>query len=511
MKKLVIIIISLVCVSVASAKKDNWSITWLDNGGIKFHVEDKKAPETPLNQISGQGCWEKILRESGINASDYNIRTHSADGKELVCFDRNACFEGFLTAFDKHYSLVLSPDMIWLLISQGIATHINENAERLRDRLVDFDGQKTLKIVTYRDLFEHEEDWDWIIPAFSDSIDSNMKAQFSDLMVCNFSTTGTLERITSQITMMESVKKFFKYEIHYTGCGIPDITLLGTPDDWKEIRSRISRLDDLDLGWWREELEPVLDEFVLASEGNFNHSFWLDMVDQYSPEERTPAFCGSGIIPAKYNGWFTVFFPYCETDGLVSGSRIERTPKIVTHNTKVCPEIKKVDVLYVVHMPEGDYTYNLELWAGFIGMEMDWENRSLTPAINWMMREKSGTDAAVNLLEPEDLRVLKCLGEYGMIDSKFAGVSGVTMNYNGENTLVACRFPKSSMSENYKSTYRECKSYALISLKEITVPQDLGEWCRSRGIEKVTVKAPMTDEQAAEILRQVPTATVIQL
>lgn len=148
-------------------------------------------------------------------------------------------------SFDKHYSLVLSPDMIMLLISQGIATHINENAERLRDKLVDFEDQRTLKIVMNGDLLEQEEAWDWIIPAFSDSIDKNMKARFSDLMVCDFSTTGMVERI--------------------------------------------SRLDDLELGWWRKELEPVLDEFVNASEGNVNRKFWRDMVNEYSPERRTQA------------------------------------------------------------------------------------------------------------------------------------------------------------------------------------------------------------------------------
>lgn len=511
MKKLVIIIISLLCVCMAYAKKNNESVTRLENGGIKFHLEDKDAPTRRLAEISGQECWEKILSETGVAESDYNIRTHSAWDKELVCFDRNACFDGILTAYDKHYSLVLSPDIIWLLISQGIATHINENAERLRDRLVDFGGQKTLKIYTYRDLLKNEEDWDWIIQAFSDSVDMNMKAQFSDLMVCNFSTTGALERITSQITMMESVKKFFKYAVVYMGCGIPDITLLGTPDDWKEIRSRISRLDDLDLGWWREELEPVVDEFVNASLGNINKDFWLDMVDEYSPEQRVPRICGSnGIVPAQYNGWFTVFFPFCETDA--SGSRIERTPKIVTHNTKVCPEIKKVDVLYVMELPDYVETHSLELWAGFIGMEMDWKTKTLKPAISWMMREKGEKDMSLSLLEQEDLNLLEYLGMEGMIDYYNSTVTSIQYLYKVEETLVACRFPAGSMSENYKYLPEECRSYALISLNErIYVPEDLGEWCRKNHIENVTIKAPMTDEQKDDILRQVPGATIVQL
>jgi peroxiredoxin len=67
------------------------------------------------------------------------------------------------------------------------------------------------------------------------------------------------------------------------------------------------------------------------------------------------------------------------------------------------------------------------------------------------------------------------------------------------------------MSECYKEVDKKCKCYKMITLKEVDIPQDLGEWCRSHGIEKVTIKAPMTDEQKADILRQVPTASIVQL
>ena len=115
MKKLVIILISLMCVSVAYAKREksvkaDESVQMLEGGGIKFHIEDKDEPEKPLDVISGRQCWEKILNGSGLASANFNIRTHSAKDSKLVFFSRNTCFEGFLTAYDKHYSLVLSPD-----------------------------------------------------------------------------------------------------------------------------------------------------------------------------------------------------------------------------------------------------------------------------------------------------------------------------------------------------------------------------------------------------------------
>src|SRR5690349_14786617 len=39
-------------------------------------------------------------------------------------------------AFALHYPLVLSPDDVWLCLAQGFARHVNENAEKLRERFV---------------------------------------------------------------------------------------------------------------------------------------------------------------------------------------------------------------------------------------------------------------------------------------------------------------------------------------------------------------------------------------
>lgn len=49
-------------------------------------------------------------------------------------------------AYADHRPFVLSPDMIWLLISQGFARHINANQESMRNELVDFSGKLSLII-----------------------------------------------------------------------------------------------------------------------------------------------------------------------------------------------------------------------------------------------------------------------------------------------------------------------------------------------------------------------------
>lgn len=58
---------------------------------------------------------------------------------------------------------------------------------------------------------------------------------------------------------------------------------------------------------------------------------------------------------------------------------------------------------------------------------------------------------------------------------------------------------------------RDCKTHVVISLTDITIPSDLGEWCRKNNIENLIVKAPITDAQKEDILRQFPTAIIVQL
>ena len=229
------------------------------------------------------------------------------------------------------------------------------------------------------------------------------------------------------------------------------------------------------------------------------------LVQQYSPARAGTGGCGGGPVPATYNGWFTVFFPFYEEDPYNGPLRIARTPKIVSHNTKVCSEVKKAPVRYVEHLPDGrEINHSLELWAGFIGMELDSENCSLKPAISWMVREEVGFGLNMDGLEEAEVEFLK---RYG--DGKTMITSGEIYELFGtSDTWIFIGFPESMLAK-YPNHSR--KSYEILSLDPITVPSDLGEWCRKLGIIELTVKAPMTDEQKADILSQFPKAVVVQL
>ncbi len=58
---------------------------------------------------------------------------------------------------------------------------------------------------------------------------------------------------------------YFIYTNIAAGCGIPSITLKGSPDDWQKVLDKVRSLKKYKLEKWGSDLEPILKEFVEAS------------------------------------------------------------------------------------------------------------------------------------------------------------------------------------------------------------------------------------------------------
>jgi Domain of unknown function (DUF4419) len=180
------------------------------------------------------------------------------------------------TAYDKHYPLILSPDMIWLLILQGLASHVNANSQALRTKFVNHDGKLVLHV--RRNGFrigDPANDWQGVFGEFSASLRGHLGADTHGLLVNQFSTTGPAEQAAMEVVLMDTVQAYFTYSMS-TLCGFPSITLEGTPADWQQLRERAKGLPSFDLDWWIPHLLPVLDQFVRAAEANPDKDFWCN-------------------------------------------------------------------------------------------------------------------------------------------------------------------------------------------------------------------------------------------
>jgi hypothetical protein len=201
-------------------------------------------------------------------------------------------------AFAQHRPLILTPDAVWLTIAQGFAQHINLNSEHLRSRLVNHEGVKQLTVTAFE--LETAMDWARVVEQFCDRVRSETKDGAADLIQCDFSTTTAVTRVASDVALLDAFQRYFIYHVRFI-CGIPQVTLLGTVDDWRKIERRVAALARYDLSWWTDRLLPVCRELRRTVEGEPDLDFWQSIC---MPQE----VYGGEIV----TGWVARFFPYLE-------------------------------------------------------------------------------------------------------------------------------------------------------------------------------------------------------
>ncbi len=349
---------------------------------VTIKIEKLSVPDSFLPVESPEEIFKTFIEEdAGVTKydieendfrMDYGLLALKVDADSLVTFGSHSFISGMREAYWHHRPVTLSPDMIWVLIAQGFSHHVNANAEALRDRIVDFKGKKEL--VCEFDVASIEQiDWEKAVDSFSVKIAENTKGDIAEIIKADFSTTTQVERIASEITLMSAVKDYFVFTVSMLGCGIPYVVLEGTPEDWQRVYDKAMQLRDYDLGWWIDELEPVLRQIVASSKGEIDNSFWMNMFRIHTKE-----VYGS---PECLNGWMAKFYPYNRYE-----ERLPMDTLYLDDIDRLPDEMVKVDVRVFNEMT-GKETF-VELWAGFVGLAQNNENYMLTPKMGWMVRKK---------------------------------------------------------------------------------------------------------------------------
>lgn len=349
---------------------------------ITFKVDEnlKDLEKTVVAHYDGRLAAQYLLGQDGVKAEDQHVVALSfADAQNLRIVVKDAFYQCMVRAYAEHKSVTLSPDMMWLLISQGFARYVNAHSEELRSQLVYHEGKQDLMVMTKDDLLSGKADWGKLMNDFSKEIERHTKGEVAKTIAADFSTTTPVERIASQITLMESMKSYFNYLAGRIGCGIPSVTLQGTPDDWRAVLSKTQKLGQYGLSEWTQTLEPILNEFIKTAEGKPNQRFWQEMVKKQRVDEFASARPCSADKPTELDGWILKFFP------TEDGYTLDRVPY-----TKSMPaEFVRVEFKYRVIDPITGATLSetpMELMSGFVGALDDEKNNMLTPQIGWLVR-----------------------------------------------------------------------------------------------------------------------------
>ena len=338
--------------------------------------ENLPAPKKDFGIQSGDLIAQYWASKNNVNKPI----AYSFENDNLCYLGQDIFFKFMVEAYADHRPIVLSPDIIWNVIAQGFSQHVNNNPEALRDRIVYHEkGKIELSVITKEELHSPNVKWDKLLNTFDNMIAESTKDNLADVMRADFSTTDKTARIVSQMTLMSSVKAFFDYSVIYISCGIPNITIEGTTDDWEKVLNKTQQLRKYNLDWWVGDLVPILNEFINASKGNVNKVFWRNIVKKDRPEK----FVGGGCSwdrPTELDGWFLKFMPY--------DKKGKRTPQKVTYNYKDMPsQVINVDFMYK-NLDTGTTT-PMEMLCGLVGIEIDTITNAMRPKLGWMVCEKN--------------------------------------------------------------------------------------------------------------------------
>lgn len=339
---------------------------------VTFRVDEvEPASEPPLTRSLREHLGEAALAIGG----DPDRRVLAADGS-------HALLGAVHHAFAEHRPLALTPDAVWLTIAQGVAHHVGLNAETLRARLgVRHEGRERITVSTNTPLPDG-------VPGVVSALRAELATRIGDgrarLFTCDFSTTTDVDRTASEIVLLDVFSPYYDYFFSII-CGIPEITLLGTVDDWRAIRARVDVLDELDLAWWTSSLRPITDRFVAAVEGKIDVEHFRGI---YKPRE---AYGWDRIT-----GWAARLYPYVGRTGRYT----ERNPLLALGIDEVPPNpstgpwyegpgVRLGDVpgpasrvLAEVHDVRTNTRSSVALAAGVLAVAVDDAGR-LSPCVAW--------------------------------------------------------------------------------------------------------------------------------
>lgn len=379
----------------------------LSNDIIYNYLNQKHIIEFPKNQrilkskkeVSFQTALNRIAQRDykplGNTWSDHFERLPKkhfyvvSDSTSLIQSDYNPFLHAVELAYYEHRPLIISPDMIWLLICQGVSQHIALNSEEFRDLLVEHKGKKNIVVARDNINIHNKKEWASLAHDFASSITPNKEDSLYQIMQSQFTTTGPVEQVAYNITYLDVMSNYYMYI--FVTCGIPSITIEGTPEDWQKIYEQVDFFRKYKLDWWLDELKPCLKEFVSASNGNYNHNFWEGILKDKQIESCT--------ADRLITGWINNLLPYIYSyrwDSLNSQHDlyITRNPNIYKKKNwpletqNILPGVSIVPFVW----DNGIKKRKLEFIAGFVGIEQNKETKALRPKIGYGIMKKQIID-----------------------------------------------------------------------------------------------------------------------
>ena len=359
-----------------------------NNKNIKIQTEENSLRIDLLEEGQKITQFTEMV-ENQYYLNNYNVLGASPNFYSSKVYTKGIdnILQGFYSAYENHLPIRLTPDIIWLLIVQGFAQHVNYNAEELRQKFVNFEGKKKLEIIinkyhSYKQM--KSEDYEYLFENLTEKIKENVGEELINTIDFNFSTSNRITKVVGYASIMSALKKYFEFRGVCHVCNYPYIILDGKLEDWENILKKTKELAKYDLEKWVKRLEIPLNEIIETKKGKINKEFWKKILypDKIDEKIEIATYKYKTIQVDGINGWLLTFFPYFKNghfryDTSLKVKDIWRLPKRLLKT----PLIMKSD-------DEGETP--MTIFSGFLGMKVDKEKDNLVTAeIGWYVKGKS--------------------------------------------------------------------------------------------------------------------------
>jgi hypothetical protein len=233
---------------------------------------------------------------------------HAARPDSLdVCHGRpqptSLFFQAVHACFADHHALTLRPEVLMHLIVNEIATTVKMHPEAYRGLFTTSPDKQRIDV--RHDglrLGDPKSPWHEAIAMFSPKLRELVPPGIMDHMLPSFTTATVETQTASLVAFMAAASPFYDYHVH-TRCGIPEIRLAGTPDDYRKMLNAAAQLSEVfrpHLGRYFDHLLPVLTTLTSQADGApVDEAFWRSIY-KFESSSGTAAF----------NGWSAAFVNY---------------------------------------------------------------------------------------------------------------------------------------------------------------------------------------------------------
>jgi len=342
---------------------------------MNIHPNPNEKVTTPPKTTDPKKLWSRYISNKTFemaaldsSSSSLLLPTESDQYVLLTTID---------TAFNQHRPLSLSPDDLLLPLIQSASIFIDEKLSKKTPILNITPGKEKVNLVVRRDDFALGRDnpWQEIFTTFGEMIKQDIGEENYKMLRGEFSTTGVHQAAAYDVSLMSACKSHYNYHNMFM-CGIPEIQLVGTEQDWISFKEKALKIAEfMEIPGWKDALGKHIDQIIKSRSdpSKENIAFWCNLY-------RRGHHSGGEHI----NGWINLFFPYVRRDANLTLAKDadNMIGKGMFGGRNVGSYISSVSWAPVECNDRGNKV-QLTYYAGQVGVKWDCQSMSLSPAWGW--------------------------------------------------------------------------------------------------------------------------------